>query len=117
MSSFFVLKLDIVEEICQIRMLPEHLVDTTNQRRCWASFWLVWGDPRWPRPPGTGPSVASGIIRFHDLWFVKSGERAIRWIFGGVWPAWAETARAKNSTGGGADLADFFAYGNQKEHL
>jgi len=51
----------------------------------------VRGDPRWLRPSGTGPSVASGIIRFPDLWFVKSGERAIRWIFDGVRPPWAES--------------------------
>jgi len=48
------------------------------------------GDPRWSRPSGTGPSVASGIIRFPDLWFVKSGERANRWIFDGVRPPWGE---------------------------
>jgi len=46
------------------------------------------GDPRWSRPSGTGPSAASGIIRFPDLWFVKSGKRAIRWIFDGVRPPW-----------------------------
>ena len=75
------------------------------------------GGPEVAAPAGNRPERSEGIIRFHDLWFVKSGKRAIRWIFGGVWPPWAETTRDKNSTGGGADLAAFFVYGKLKEHL
>jgi hypothetical protein len=66
-------------------------------------------------PAGNRPERSEGIIRFRNFWFVKFRERAIRWIFGGVWPPWAETTRDKNSSGGGADLAAFFVYGSLED--
>jgi len=68
-------------------------------------------------PAGNRPERSEGIIRFRNFWFVKFRERAIRWIFGGVWPPWAETTRDKNSTGGGAGLTAFYACVNLKENL
>ena len=75
------------------------------------------GGPEVVAPVGNRPERSEGIIRFRNFWFVKFRERAIRWIFGGVRPPWAETTRAKNSPGGGADLDAFFVYGNLKEDL